>query len=221
MPVRPTNPNADRSHAGTGTILQRRRDRCAPPSDGTSLDLLMGRIAIGDLDALDEFYALTINRVRGVIRSVLRDAMGSEEIAQEVMLEVWRVSPRFDPRHGSAVGWVMSIARRRAIDCVRSEVARSLRDHRYHDTLAESRGEADRTGTDVVDLLDREALNRGLSGLPDHQRDAIASSFWNGQTHVEIAAMTETPLGTVKSNVRRGLAAMQRSLGSVAEFRGF
>jgi RNA polymerase sigma-70 factor (ECF subfamily) len=91
---------------------------------------LLTRVARGDQAAFEAVYDQLAGPVYGLARKVLRDPAQSEEIAQEVLLEVWRTASRFDPAKGSAVAWVMTIAHRRAVDRVRSESATSLREQK-------------------------------------------------------------------------------------------
>src|SRR5215813_7875371 len=87
------------------------------------LDVLLGRVARGDERAFEELYDAVSARVYGLARRVVRDPAQAEEVAQEVMVEVWRTAGRFDPERGSATSWIFTIAHRRSVDRVRSEQA--------------------------------------------------------------------------------------------------
>src|SRR6266550_2217702 len=108
------------------------------------LDLLLVHVARGDKEAFEAVYDRLAGPVYGVIRRVLRDPSQSEEVTQEVLLEVWRTAARFDPALGGAATWVMTIAHRRAIDRVRSTTAAANREHKTaevhtpHDEVAEA-----------------------------------------------------------------------------------
>src|SRR5580658_3061688 len=94
------------------------------------LEALLARVCRGDEAAFEQVYDKLAGPVYGLVRKVLRDPGQSEEVAQEVMLEVWRCASRFDPAKGSAAGWIMTIAHRRAVDRVRSVSAEVQRDHK-------------------------------------------------------------------------------------------
>src|ERR1043165_9543089 len=108
------------------------------------LDDLLVHVARGDSDAFEAVYDRLVGPVYGVIRRVLRDPSQSEEVAQEVLLEVWRAAPRVDPAGGGAAAWGVATAPRRAIDRVRSTTAAADREHKTaevhtpHDEVAEA-----------------------------------------------------------------------------------
>ena len=171
---------------------------------------LLDRAACGDEQAFAAFYDLVVDRVFGLIRSVLRDPARSEEVTQEVMLELWRTAPRFTASRGSATTWALTIAHRRAVDRVRSEVASRDRDHRVavRDTVAE----APDVAVLVEDRLDRERVNRAMQELTEPQRESVELAFYGGYSHREVAAMLDLPLGTVKTRIRDGLIRLRDRL---------
>lgn len=186
--------------------LVARRGRPAPES----VDELLARAARGDEAAFAAFYDQVVARVFGIVRSVVRDPAASEEVTQEVMLELWRTAPRFDRSAGSATTWALTIAHRRAVDRVRSEQAR--RDREERDALRTPVASEPDAGNVVIDLLDRERVSRALAELTDNQRQSIELAFYGGHSHSEVAALLDLPLGTVKTRIRDGLIRLRDRL---------
>lgn len=174
------------------------------------VDALLSKAARGDEAAFASFYDHVIARVFGIVRSVVRDPAVSEEVTQEVMLELWRTAPRFDPGAGSALKWTLTVAHRRAVDRVRSEQAR--RDREERDALRTPVAPEPDAGNVVVDLLDRERVSRALAELTDIQRQSIELAFYGGHSHSEVAALLDLPLGTVKTRIRDGLVRLRDRL---------
>ena len=190
--------------------LLSRRARSEARSEALGADDFLAAAAKGDEAAFAQFYDLVITRVFGIIRSVLRDPARSEEVTQEVMLELWRTAPRYERSIGSATTWALTIAHRRAVDRVRSEQASRDREIRHVEQNPEV--DAPDTSTVVIDLLDRERVVRALDELTDSQRESIELAFFGGHSHSEVAALLELPLGTVKTRIRDGLVRLRDRL---------
>lgn len=183
--------------------LLTRRGRPVPPS----ADELLVDVAKGDQQAYADLYEILVERVFGVVRSILRDPARSEEVAQEVMLELWRTAPRYERKLGSATTWALTIAHRRAVDRVRSEQASRNRDDRHAQQNLDTT--APDTAGVVVDLLDRERVVRALGELTEPQRESIELAYFGGHSHSEVAALLGLPLGTVKTRIRDGLVRLR------------
>src|ERR1700677_4189748 len=143
---------------------------------GQDLSVLLAQVARGDHAAFEAVYDQLAAPVYGVARKVLRVPAQSEEVAQEVMLDVWRTASRFDPDRGSAAAWVMTIAHRRAVDRVRSENASTAREQKMTPGPV--------VGDDVAELvetaLDRQRVRRCLGGLTELQAESVKLAYYGG-----------------------------------------
>ena len=174
------------------------------------LDALLTLVARGDQGAFEALYERLARPAYGLIRKVLRDPAQSEEVVQEVLLEVWRTASRFDPARGGAATWVLTIAHRRAVDRVRSEAAAAGREQR----TSRAAGAAREDVADSVEAtLEAELLRRCLDGLSDVQRESITLAYYGGYTYPEVAKLLEVALGTIKSRIRDGLNRLRDCLG--------
>jgi len=185
------------------------------PEDGTEqvdhVGALLERVAGGDQRAFADLYDMLSPRVFGLILRVLVDRAQSEEVLQEVFLELWQSAGRFAPNKGQGRSWVFMIAHRRAVDRVRSSQANADRDVRIgsrdvgdmHDSVAEQ-----------VELKIEGARVAGaVATLPAIQREAITLAYYGGYSQSEIAALLRVPLGTIKTRMRDGLSRLRTEMG--------
>jgi RNA polymerase sigma-70 factor, ECF subfamily len=173
------------------------------------LDGLLVLVARGDQGAFETVYDRLAGPAYGLIRKVVRDPAQSEEVSQEVLLEVWRTASRFDAALGSAATWVMTIAHRRATDRVRSETAAAEQEHK----TAQVPAAADEAAETVETSLDAERVRRCLDGLTDLQRESITLAYYGGYTYPQVAGLLGTGLSTIKTRIRDGLIRLRDCMG--------
>jgi RNA polymerase sigma factor (sigma-70 family) len=161
----------------------------------------------GDDDALRRVY----ERHSTLVHSYCRKAVGPDlatDATQEVFVAAWRSRQRFDPRRGSLAGWLMGIARFKVVDQIRARERNPL-------PSPDPPEPANRQPTDLDRIADRMLVHAALAQLPDRARAVLELAFLGDHTHAEIAEKTGIPLGTVKSDIRRGLTRLR------AELEGF
>lgn len=172
----------------------------------------MTAVAAGDRAAFEALYDLMAPQVFGVIRRVLRDPAQSEEVAQDVLTDVWRTAPRFDTSRGSARGWILTMAHRRAVDRVRSE--QSARDREERVARQETDRPFDRVASEVEHRFETAQVREALDSLTDVQRQAIELAYFGGRTYKQVAIDLDAPLGTVKTRMRDGLIRLRDAMGA-------
>ena len=171
---------------------------------------VLARIANGELQALDELYERYKTMAYSIAYRITNDASLSEDVVQDAFLGAWRNAGRYIQGRGSVKTWLLSIVHHRAIDAVR---------RRRPTTPLPDREDVPPAALTLPDVwsevaadLDAEAVRSALAVLSGVQREAIELAYFGGLTQQEIAARTDTPLGTVKSRMRLGLLAMRRAL---------
>ena len=185
----------------------------AAASRDDPLEGLVARVADGDEPAFAELYRRVAPVVFGLVTTVVRDPAQSEEVTQEVFVELWRTAARFDPARGTARSWILTCAHRRAVDRVRSAERAARRDD-----LAGRRDQGrpyDEVVEQVETGLEREHVRRSLHALTDLQRETVVLAYYGGYTHREIAELLGVPSGTVKTRLRDGLLRLRDHLGAV------
>jgi RNA polymerase sigma-70 factor (ECF subfamily) len=174
---------------------------------------LLARVARGDEEAFADLFRLLSPTVFGLVRRILRDPAQSEEVTQEVFVEMWRTATRFDPERASALTWVTMLAHRRAVDRVRTEQARTDRQERVAPQVPTTSAPAEvLVMDDLGTQLDGRRVRAALGQLTGLQREAIEMAFYRGYTYPQVAKLLDVPLGTIKTRIRDGLIRLRDQL---------
>lgn len=176
---------------------------------------LVARVTEGDGGALEALYARYGRACYGLARRILVDEQLAQDAVQEVFLTVWRDASRFDAGRGAFSTWLLSMTHHKAVDSVRRE--ENLRKRRTtEDALEVHESDAPQVDDAVWSLLRRERVRQALQTLPDPQRQALTLAYFGGYTQREIAGLTSTPLGTVKTRMLAGMRRMKDSLDGLS-----
>lgn len=176
----------------------------AQAAEQSELEDLLARIAMNDQRAFKRFYTITSPKVYGLIIFMLKNAEQSKDILQEVYIRIWSKAAEYQAHKGAVIPWLLTIARYRVLDFLRSEKRFQNALDRHSETL-----ELD----EQVNENDMpESLTICLNTLADSQRHSILQAFLHGWTHEELAQKLATPLGTIKSRIRRGLVRLKQCL---------
>ncbi len=169
------------------------------------------QISDGDEQALGQLYDAALGRVYGLALRITRNPQSAEEVAEDVFWQVWRQARRFDAARGNAITWLLTITRTRALDSLRREDEADP--HPEPETLIAAEESKEGDPQDLLEAMQRDhRLHAALAMLDALPRELLALAFFRGLTHEEVAAHTGLPLGTVKSHIRRALAALKGAL---------
>ena len=191
------------------------RDGSGAGGSGAALEAgLVKEIADGSEPALAQLYDRYARVLFSLIVRVLKDARDAEEVLQEVFLQVWRLAGRFDPERGNTYRWLVTLARSRAIDRLRSKNFRSHRAAESSLEMLETTLEpTEPSQLDAVLMHERaDDVRRGLATISPEQLEVMRLAYFFGFTQSEIARELKIPLGTVKSRMRQGLIALRERL---------
>lgn len=180
------------------------------PGKSGSLEEALFLIGTGDKVAFHDFYMALRPRVYGLVRRILVDESQAEEVTQEVFLEVWRTAVRFERARGAAASWVLTMARRRAIDRVRASQSSRDRDHREGARLLEREYDSVADHAEIRDCNQR--VRKGMDELTALQRQAVELAYVQDLSYSEISTLLQVPVGTIKTRVRDGLARLRTNL---------
>jgi RNA polymerase sigma-70 factor (ECF subfamily) len=184
----------------------------APQSDEElSIESLLRDVADGDRGAFAQVYDRISARVLGLVTRVLRDRAQSEEVTQEVFLEIWQQAAKFDANRGSGMSWVLTMAHRRAIDRIRASQKSHDRDLKIG--IRDFESDVDDVAHSVEIRVENERVKHAMSRLTPLQREAVVLAYYGGYTHSEMAQVLGIPLGTVKTRLRDGMIRLRDELG--------
>jgi len=181
------------------------------PDAPANPDVLLARVATGDQAAFGELYDQLAPRVLGLVKRLLRDHAQSEEVTQEIFLEIWQSATRFDQGRGTAVGWIMTMTHRRAVDRVRA--SQSSRDRDTKIGIRDFTSEYDNVSETVETRIEHERVEQAMLKLTELQRQAVSLAYYGGYSHSEVAELLSVPIGTVKTRVRDGMIRLRDELG--------
>lgn len=182
----------------------------APNSD----DDLMQLVADGNHEAFAALYDRISGRVLGLVQRVLIDPAQSQEVAQDVFLEVWQQASRFDRARGKAVSWILTVAHRRAIDRVRS--SQTSRDRDYAVGIRDYESSVDDVAESTEVRMEHQRVVDAMSRLTAAQRNTLELTYFQGLTTSEAARVAGVPLGTMKSRLHYSLIALRTQLKPAA-----
>jgi RNA polymerase sigma-70 factor (ECF subfamily) len=172
----------------------------------TRLGELLVRVAAGDRQAFESVYQLASGRLFAICLHLLRDRGDAEDVLQEVFTSVWKKAGQFDPAKASAMTWLSMTARNRAIDRLRAAPPRAMDDLSVIDDLPDADAQPP---VAAEQASDRERLARCLDTLESKRRALIRAAFLDGSSYEELARRIGSPLGSVKSWIRRGLGQLR------------
>lgn len=174
---------------------------------------LVEAMAAGERRALDELYGRYAGRVMALLVRMLPSRAEAEERLQDVFLELWRRAPQYDRSRAAVSTWVITVARSRALDTLRSRARRRADAQVPSEDAQLAAPESDRPDRRAEEARRRQRLARALEALSPEQRQVLDLSYFAGRSHSEIAAELALPLGTVKSRIIGGMKVLRQVLG--------
>jgi len=210
-PVNPFGVGVRGMRAGAMLVPMPEEDVQPADTVAARLQLLLERVASGDQQAFSALYDAVAPRIFGLVKRLLVDHAQSEEVTQEVFLEIWQTAPRFDANRGAAMSWILTMAHRRAVDRVRA--AQSSRDRDTRVGIRDYAHEYDTVSETIEIRIENERVQQAMERLTDLQRQAVSLAYYGGYSHSEVAQLLSIPIGTVKTRLRDGMIRLRDELG--------
>lgn len=185
----------------------------AVPSRGArdqSWSFYLRRCAEGDQSALAHLYDESSRYVYGLALRILRDPADAEEITLDVFSQVWNSASTFSHQRGSVFSWLITLARSRSIDRLRTKTSQARR----HEQMIEARHASSQADPEqsAANLQQRATIQAALDQLTPEQRELLELAFYSGLSHSELALHLNQPLGTVKTRIRQGMIRLRELL---------
>lgn len=188
------------------------------PAGEPTDEQLMERIQQGDEDALAALHRRHDGLIRAVISRMIFDTHDVDELVQECLLEIWRHAASYEVAKGRALGWIVTLVRRRSIDRIRRKMAYSRAQERFREEVAaDSNATCAGADEEVADNDRAEAVLHLLAKLPDPQQQAVHFAFYRGMTQRQIAAHTGIPLGTIKTRIELAMRKLRSAVLAFGE----
>jgi RNA polymerase sigma-70 factor (ECF subfamily) len=197
-----------KKRAGAGKPKARQLSVSPPLEPGAPSDLdLMQAIQAEDPDALAQLYDRYNGILKALILRVVHNEAEADDLLQEIFMEIWNQAKNFSAQKGKPLGWMVTLARRRAIDGLRKKQAYARAEERLQSETEQQPDAWVHNATEEAIVLGdtRVLMRKVIDGLPPAQQQAIDLAFFHGMSQREIAAKTNTPLGTVKTRLELGL----------------
>ncbi|GAB2840990.1 ECF RNA polymerase sigma factor SigK [Actinoallomurus bryophytorum] len=172
--------------------------------DGLELEELMGRVACGDGEAFKRVYAVVSGPVYGLVAQVLRDRVQCEQVTEEVLVELWQTAPRYEAAHDDVMGWVMSVAHRRAVDRRRADRGGHIGADGSDRGTAAARRLGQGTGEGDT-RTEHQQVRHGWDTLTEMQREAVTLTYYAGHTYRQVAAHLNTSHDAIKTSLHDAL----------------
>ena len=177
-------------------------------SSQPDLNLLIMRVAAGDQLAMTSLYDTSSRVLYGLLLRILNEHTLAEEVLLDVYMQVWRQAASYDEVRGSPMAWMLTIARSRAIDRLRSGRQELLRRDTFEGLEENARSAIDVEETaEIAEVQGR--VREALETLPAEQKEVIELAYYGGLSHSEIALHLEQPLGTVKTRIRSAMMKLR------------